>query len=328
VSTTTSTVNSTIGSTVYNAANGVVNFAVFQNTASNWAAALGVSTQVNTFSNLGAGPTIAGLEGAAGAGKYVYFYQVTNLGEAGIQDIKISETGTTSIGYISQRAFSESSANGSGINSSSNLFIGPGTTIGSNPGNTSGGGLSSTGAPIYSAAGSGPTQLFAGFSTGAGAFQKTSLTVDPVGASIVPSSDPNAGHAALFSFGTGMANKQFSAVIFMVSNKRPTFYTSQIDAGAASIGNSTTVSNTTSGPKTHTVTVTTTSLGGGKSNQKTTTVDTTTSIKTTTATGRVLTGGTATYNSLPAPVPVPSTIALLLTGIPGIAGWSLRKRAK
>ena len=278
-------INNTSNVPQYNVGNSVVNFAVYQyNGAGSWS-----GNGVGGLNVAGAVQTLAG--SAVTGPTYVYMYEVSDIGLAGLNSLKVQFGGSiTSAGYLKSTVFNDAGGTVAGNVGSpvainlptkqvpQNLFLGNGTSVAINPGNTPGAGTSNAGLPVFSAADPGgvphSTVLYNGYGANGVASPSSPLTsgAGSVGitASVIQGSGTTLGAA---TFNLGIGPNAFSSVVFITSTVKP----NEIDG----------------------------IVNNGKY----------------TPSGVNQTFNT--YNGLlaPAPVPVPASLALVLSGLPGLLGF-------
>jgi len=235
---------------LYNVGNAVVNFAAYQYVgAGSWSGAIGLpsGSAVNYLASTSAvsGPT------------YVYMYEVSDVGLASLNTFTVQFGGkVTSMGYIAGAVFNDAQGMvGSPLANSrygftQNLFLGAGTKIpgytGTNPDNTSSGGVSDAGKPVFSAADpSGipkETVSYSGFVGAAnpvtpfyGAFGMAAYTGAGNVNSLTQASGSTLGKAVFDTNGLSPQgannNKAFSALLFITSTAKPTNYDAIVQAG-------------------------------------------------------------------------------------------------
>jgi hypothetical protein len=169
---------------------GIVNFAVYENTSADWTAALGVSASAVFF------------DGMDLAAKFVFFYQVVNTNPTGpaehsLSTLRVATNGGayTSAGWLSDLVFVDAQGN---VGGALNRFLG--TDLPADKGDDVVDGV--------------PTESGVGLA-------------DPAFATVVPAVDPNAAERdadagpdgfASFAWNGKVTPNGFSSVVFLTSN--------------------------------------------------------------------------------------------------------------
>jgi len=201
-------------------ADGVINFAVYQNTGSNWLTTLGVTATQLTNSNK---DLTGNIDATA---KYVYMYQIVNtkLVDPGKNDlvalnVAVDKASVTGYGSLKGDVFKDAAGNVGGTGNT-RLDKGKDSDTSPNPE-----GFPIDGKPSFAFGAGDPT-------TSVAIAQNDSSATNALSASYsdLPNGPPDYSPFLRFNFGE-LGQDQYSSIVFITSNVAPIFYAGILQQG-------------------------------------------------------------------------------------------------